>query len=92
MRYDGAILMSRTQIRFEPEMHLRARQGANVLGISLAEYVRRLVADDLGGAKAASDPTGVFDLGSSGGSEIAKKKRAMIAEALAGTPRKRDRA
>jgi len=92
MRYDGAILMSRTQIRLEPELQRRARQKASELSISLTEYVHRLVADDLGGAQAAADPTGVFDLGSSRGSDIAKRRRAMIAKTLAGTPRKRDRA
>ena len=91
MRYDGAIMMSRTQITLEPEMQRGARQRASELGISLAEYVRRLVADDLGGPQAAGDPTWVFDLGSSGGSDIAKEKRAMIAKAFAGIPREQRR-
>jgi len=89
--YDDAIMMSRTQITLEPEMQRRARQRANELGISLAEYLRRLVADDLGGAKIAADPAGVFDLGSSDGADIAKKKRTMIAEAFASIPRKQRR-
>jgi hypothetical protein len=92
MRYDGIIMMSRTQITLEPEMQRRARRRASELGISLAEYVRRLVADDLGGAQATPDPARVFDLGSSGGSDVAKEKRAMIAKAFVGAPPKQSRA
>lgn len=73
-------------------MQRRARQRASELGIFLAEYVRRLVADDLGGEQSTADPARVFDLGSSGGSDIAKEKRAMIAKAFAGAPRKQHRA
>jgi len=40
-RYDGAIMMSRTQIALDPEIQRRARQRANDMGVSLAEYVRR---------------------------------------------------
>jgi hypothetical protein len=88
VRYDCAIMMSRTQITLDPEMQRRARKRASELGISLAEYLRRLVAGDLGGAQAKADPMLVFDLGSSGGSDIAKEKSAMIGEALAGVSRK----
>ena len=76
-------MMSRTQITLDPEIQRRARQRAGDLGISLAEYLRRLVARDLGSARAKADPVLVFDLGSSGGSDIAKDKDAMIAEAFA---------
>jgi hypothetical protein len=75
--------MTRTQLSFEREMLRRARTRAGELGISLAEYVRRLVAEDLGGRTPASDPTLVFDLGSSGGSDIARDKDAMLSEAFA---------
>ncbi len=74
-------MMSRTQITLEAELQRRARRRAADLGISLAEYVRRLVARDLGGVRAAADPSAVFDLGSSGGSDVARNKQAMIAEA-----------
>jgi hypothetical protein len=53
------------------------------MGISFAEYVRRLVVRDLGGAKSTASPAAMFDLGSSGGSDIAKNKHAMVAEAFA---------
>jgi hypothetical protein len=88
--YDGIIMMSRTQIILESEIQRRARQRASDLGISLAEYVRRLVARDLGSAQTKADPVRVFDLGSSGGSDIARDKGAMIAAAFA-SGRKRSR-
>ncbi len=76
-------MMSRTQITLEPEIQRRARQRASDLGISLAEYVRRLVARDLGGTHTKADPALVCNLGSSGGSDIARDKDTMIAEAFA---------
>ena len=81
--YGGDIMMSRTQITLDPEIQRRARQRASDLGISLAEYVRRLVARDLGTAAARLSPAAVFDLGASAGSNVAKDKRAMVAEAFA---------
>jgi hypothetical protein len=75
-------MMSRTQITLEPEIQRRARQRASDLGVSLAEYVRRLVARDLGSTRAAVDPAVVFDLGASGGSDIANNKKVMTAEAF----------
>ena len=80
-------MMSRTQITLEPEIQRRARQRANDLGVSLAEYLRRLVARDLGSFQTKADPALVFDLGASGGSDIAKDKSKMIAEAFATTPK-----
>lgn len=89
MRYNGAIMMSRTQITLEPEIQRRARRRASEMGISLAEYVRRLVARDLGGSQPVADPAAVFDLGDSGGSDIARGKNAMLADAFASNRRKR---
>jgi hypothetical protein len=57
------------------------------MGVSLAEYVRRLVARDLAAPKHAAIPAAVFDLGASGGSDIAANKDAMIAEAFASNRR-----
>jgi len=42
-------MTSRNQITLDPELQRRARKRASDLGISLAEYFRRLVARDLGG-------------------------------------------
>ena len=82
MCYDGAIMMARTQITLEPEAQRQARQRASDLGISLAEYVRQLVARDLGSRPAKANPKLVFDLGRSGGSDIARNKDAMVAAAF----------
>jgi hypothetical protein len=76
-------MMARTQITLEPEIQRRARKRASDMGISFAEYVRRLVVRDVGGAPKAVNPAVVFDLGASGGSDIAKNKKAMVAEAFA---------
>lgn len=75
-------MMERTQITLEAEMQRRARQRASELGISLAEYVRRLLARDLRRPKAVIEVDRIFDLGDSGGSDIAKNKDSMIAESL----------
>lgn len=82
MCYDGAIMMARTQITLEPEIHRRARQRASALGVSLAEYFRQLVRRDLGGPQRKADVSRIFNLGSSGGSNIASDKDRMIAEAF----------
>ena len=80
--YDGAIMMARTQITLDPESHRRARQRASDLGISLAEYIRDLVSRDLGSSHRRVRPDAVFNLGSSGGSNIARDKDSMIADAF----------
>lgn len=82
-------MMSRTQISLEPEVHRRARARASALGISLAEYVRRLVAADLRGVRRASSVEAVFDLGDSGGSDIAREKDAYVGGAFEPEPRTR---
>jgi hypothetical protein len=76
-------MTTRTQITLDREMQRQARSRAAQLNISLAEYVRRLVARDLSGESKTADPSVVFALGDSGGSDIARDKDAMIAEALA---------
>lgn len=83
-------MMARTQITLDAQAHRRARQRASELGVSLAEYFRRLVDRDLGGPQPKRDVTAIFDLGSSGGSDVARNKDAMIAEAFL-TSRKRSR-
>lgn len=74
----------------EPEIQRRARQRASELGVSFAEYVRRLVTRDLVTPRAMVDPSCVFDLGASRASNIAKDKDLMIAEAF-GLARKKSR-
>jgi hypothetical protein len=81
-------MMAKTQITLETEMQRRARQRANDLGVSLAEYFRRLVARDLARPQTAGQVDRIFDLGSSGGSDVASRKDSMIAEAFQFTRRK----
>ena len=77
-------MMTRTQLSFDREMLGEARRRAKELGISLAEYVRRLVAADLEGGEPPADPSAVFNLGRSRVSDIARHKDAMIAGAFRG--------
>src|SRR6266508_1459327 len=82
-RYDVAIMMARVQVALSPEEHRRARARAAELGISFAEYVRRLVAQDLGEARATTRADALFDLGDSGGSDIAQRKDSYLGDAFA---------
>jgi hypothetical protein len=70
------------QISLLPEVHRRARARAADLGISVAEYVRRLIARDLGEQRVVSDPRALFDLGDSGGSDVARNKHRYVGEAV----------
>ena len=74
-------MMVRTQIMLEEQLRRRARDRASELGISLAEYIRRLLAQDLGALERGSDPAAVFDLGESDGSNVAARKDAMVGDA-----------
>jgi hypothetical protein len=87
--YDGTIMMSRTQVTLGNELQRRARQRASDLGVSLAEYFRRLVARDLARPEVPADVDCVFDLGDSGGSDIAGNKDEMIGEAFRSSRKKR---
>jgi hypothetical protein len=84
-------MMVRTQITLESELQSKARRRASELGISLAEYVRRLVARDLAVPQQKADVSIIFNLGSSGGSNIAANKDTMIAEAFSSFHKKSSR-
>ncbi len=82
-------------------MQRRAQAKAADLGISFAEYMRRLVANDLGEPKPKTDISIIFDLGaSSEPTDIARDKDKMIGEAaweehlrdMGRRPRRRNRA
>ena len=62
--------------------HAEAKRKAAREGISLAEYIRRLVARDLDTGSPVYDPSAIFGLFDSGGSKIAEGKQAMISEAI----------
>ncbi len=76
-------MMARTQISLDSELQRHARDRASQLGISFAEYVRRLVERDLAGAPRKADPASVFDLGDSGGTDISRDRDDLVGEAVA---------
>ena len=82
-------MMVRTQISLDSEIHALTRERAAKLGISLAEYMRRLVEQDLANSTQTVDRAVIFDLGESKGTNIASEKNRMIAEAIAAGKRKR---
>jgi hypothetical protein len=74
---------ARTQITLGPDMQRQAQAKAAELGISFAEYVRRLVAEDIGRPKPKADVSSIFDLVTDGPpTDIARDKRTMIGEAF----------
>ncbi len=73
----------RTQIALSPEQHARVRQKAAALGITMAEYIRRLVDRDLSTAGPQADPGAIIAIGRSGGSDIASDRRQMTGDAVA---------
>ena len=68
----------------DPELQRRGQAKAAELGISFAEYIRRLVAGDLGGLKRSKPAIStLFDLGASGEpTDIARDKDKMIGHAV----------
>jgi hypothetical protein len=67
----------------DPEMQRRAHARAAELGISFAEYVRRLVSQDLGEPKPKPDISIIFDLVKDGPvTDIARDKDKMLGEAV----------
>lgn len=80
----------RTQIALSPEQHARAKRKATQMGISMAEYIRRLVDQDLARARTQADLTSITGLFNSGGSDIANERPGAIRTAIAErTARKR---
>lgn len=75
--------MVRTQISLDSERHAQARTRAAELGVSLAEYVRRLVDRDIARPPRTVDRSVVFDLGDGAPTDMAEDKDRMIAEAVA---------
>jgi hypothetical protein len=73
----------RTQITIDPETQRRAHARAAELGISFAEYVRRLLSQDLGEVKRKSDVSSVFNLVTGGPrTNVARDKDRMVADAV----------
>jgi hypothetical protein len=84
-------MMVRTQITLENELQRQARRRASDIGVSFAEYVRRLVARDLVRHEPKADLACIFDVGASSDSDIANDKDSMIAEAFASAHSKQRR-
>ncbi|MDE0603434.1 MAG: hypothetical protein OXI18_03430 [bacterium] len=72
----------RTQIALEPEQHAGVKRKAAELGISMAEYIRRLVERDLSAPRPQADISDIFALGGSGGSDIASERHTAVGEAV----------
>lgn len=75
---------ARTQITLDPDTQRRGHAKAAELGISFAEYVRRLLAQDLDRRhKPRASIETVFDLGASEQpTDVARDKHAMLDEAI----------
>ena len=52
------------------------------MGISLAEYFRQVIGRDLGGLSTKQDVTQVFDLGTSGHSDVSENIDRYVGEAV----------
>jgi hypothetical protein len=71
------------QITIDPELRRRAQAKAASLGISFAEYARRLLASDLGDARPKWDPSLFIGLGASAEpTDVARDKDKMVAQAV----------
>jgi len=75
-------MMTRTQISLDSEVQRRCRERAAQLGISFAEYIRRLLERDLGNPAPRVGPEAIFDLGDSGDTNIARDKDRLLGEAV----------
>jgi len=73
----------RTQVTIDPELQRLGREKAAELGISFAEYVRRLLARDLDAPTRRWKISAIFDLVDEGPpTNIARDKDEMIGEAV----------
>jgi hypothetical protein len=83
-------MATRLIVTLDPEQHRRAKQKAEAEGVSLAEYIRRLVVRDLGEERTPADVTSVFGLFDSGGSDVGTHKDAYVAQAVDARSSRRD--
>jgi hypothetical protein len=75
-------MVVRTQVTLDAEAHRRAKRRAADLGISLAEYVRRVVDRDLGEVPRHADPSEIFGLFDSGSADVASAKDRYVDDAV----------
>jgi hypothetical protein len=71
------------QITIEPGQRIAIQRKADAAGVSIAEYVRRLIAADIEPEpRRRGDISAVFNLGNSGGSDISRYKDEYLGEAV----------
>lgn len=83
-------MMVRAQFTLDAKLRRRAEERAAESDLSFAEYVRRLLERELGEPPPTVDPSLVFNLGSSGGSDVAREKASMLVEAVAAECRRKN--
>ncbi len=79
----GAAMNRHVQVMLDPSDRRRARRRAAESGITLAEYVRRLVRQDLEGWTPEADVVAAIEIDDSGGSDIATYGDRSLGEAVA---------
>lgn len=87
--YDGTIMTQRTQVTLDAELDRRAKRRAAELGVSFAEYIRRLVARDLARETPHGDISAIFGLGRSGRSDISARTDDYVGEAVEAAHRRK---
>lgn len=73
-------MVVRTQVTLDADAHRRAKRRASDLGISFAEYVRRVVDRDLG-EEPKSDISAIFGLFESDASDVSSNVDKYLGEA-----------
>lgn len=76
-------MTQRTQITLDAAMDRRAKERARQLGISFAEYVRRLIDEDIEQRKPTAGLADIIGLGDSGGSDVASREDEYLNQSLA---------
>lgn len=74
-------MMVRSQVTLDAEAHRRAKRRAADLGISFAEYVRKVIDRDLGDQPKA-DISEIFGIGESGLTDVSSNVDRYLGEAL----------
>lgn len=75
--------MTRMQITMPDDLRRQARRRAAEHGVSMAEYIRRLLlADSTPTKRPPPNVRELFDLGTSGGSDVARHKDRYLADAV----------
>ncbi len=76
-------MMSRMQVTMPDDLLRLARRRAAEHGVSMAEYIRRLLqADSAPSMQPPPDVRELFNLGASGGSDVARDKDRYLADAV----------